>query len=47
MITHGGDGRGLTAPFWQHLLPYGEVRLDVGKRFALSAAAQAASACTA
>ncbi|MEV1243076.1 Tn3 family transposase [Nonomuraea sp. NPDC049750] len=30
------DRRGLTPLFWQHVLPYGEVRLDVGKRLVLS-----------
>ena len=28
--------RGLTPLFWQHVQPYGEVRLDVAKRLALS-----------
>ncbi|MEU7864602.1 Tn3 family transposase [Nonomuraea sp. NPDC049141] len=26
------DRRGLTPLFWQHVQPYGEVRLDVAKR---------------
>ncbi|MDP4510368.1 Tn3 family transposase [Nonomuraea turcica] len=30
------DRRGLTPLFWQHVQPYGEVRLDVAKRLALS-----------
>ncbi|MEV0824855.1 hypothetical protein [Nonomuraea rubra] len=30
------DRRGLTPLFWQHVQPYGEVRLDVAKRLPLS-----------
>ncbi|MCW2913835.1 MAG: transposase [Actinomycetia bacterium] len=30
------DRRGLTPLFWQHVQPYGEVRLDVAKRLTLS-----------
>jgi hypothetical protein len=26
------DRRGLTPLFWQHVRPYGEVRLDMGSR---------------
>ncbi|MCA2187758.1 Tn3 family transposase [Nonomuraea cavernae] len=29
------DRRGLTPLFWQHVQPYGEVRLDVAKRLPL------------
>ena len=32
------DRRGLTPLFWIHILPYGEVRLDMSKRLQLSAA---------
>jgi hypothetical protein len=28
------DRRGLTPLFWQHVRPYGEVRLDMGSRAA-------------
>ena len=30
------DRRGLTPLFWAHLLPYGEVRLDMAARLLLS-----------
>ncbi|MFI6457033.1 Tn3 family transposase [Streptosporangium amethystogenes] len=36
------DQRGLTPLFWQHVQPYGEVRLDVAKRLPLGGAASAA-----
>ncbi len=29
------DRRGLTPLFWTHVLPYGEVHLDLGKRLSL------------
>ena len=29
------DRRGLTPLFWQHVRPYGEVRLDMASRLAL------------
>ncbi|MER6951882.1 Tn3 family transposase [Nonomuraea sp. NPDC000554] len=38
------DRRGLTPLFWQHVQPYGEVRLDVAKRLSLGGAAQAPEA---
>ena len=38
------DQRGLTPLFWQHVQPYGEVRLDVAKRLSLGGAAQAPEA---
>jgi len=30
------DKRGLTPLFWSHILPYGEVKLDMARRLALS-----------
>ena len=33
------DQRGLTPLFWSHVLPYGEVHLDLGKRLTLGEAA--------
>ena len=36
------DRRGLTPLFWAHIAPYGEVRLDMGRRLPLHGAAQAA-----
>ncbi|MFI6182966.1 hypothetical protein ACIA8R_46085 [Nonomuraea sp. NPDC051191] len=39
MSTFKGKG-----PFWQHVQPYGEVRLDVAKRLSLGGAAQAPEA---
>ncbi|MGI5271818.1 Tn3 family transposase [Nonomuraea sp. CA-218870] len=36
------DRRGLTPLFWQHVEPYGEVRLDVAKRLPLSGGEDAA-----
>jgi Tn3 transposase DDE domain len=33
------DQRGLTPLFWQHVQPYGEVRLDVAKRLPLGGSA--------
>lgn len=33
------DRRGLTPLFWAHVLPYGEVRLDMSSRLSLSTAA--------
>lgn len=38
------DRRGLTPLLWQHVQPYGEVRLDVAKRLSLGGAAQAPEA---
>ncbi|MEV4290538.1 Tn3 family transposase [Nonomuraea bangladeshensis] len=35
------DRRGLTPLFWQHVQPYGEVRLDVAKRLPLGSTARA------
>ncbi|MGP3931935.1 hypothetical protein [Nonomuraea sp. KM88] len=32
------DRRGLTPLFWQHVQPYGEVRLDVAERLPLGSA---------
>ena len=31
------DKRGLTPLFWAHVAPYGEVKLDMGRRLALHA----------
>jgi hypothetical protein len=36
------DRRGLTPLFWSHILPYGEVRLNMARRLALSDPASAA-----
>jgi TnpA family transposase len=36
------DRRGLTPLFWAHVAPYGEVRLDMGRRLPLHGAAPAA-----
>ena len=33
-----GDVRGLTPLFWAHVLPYGEVKLNMTRRIALNAA---------
>ncbi|MER6946829.1 Tn3 family transposase [Nonomuraea sp. NPDC000554] len=33
------DSRGLAPLFWQHVQPYGEVRLDVAKRLPLGGGA--------
>jgi hypothetical protein len=33
------DRRGLTSLFWGHIRPYGEVRLDLGKRLVIGDAA--------
>jgi len=30
------DRRGLTPLFWAHILPYGEVKLDMARRLALT-----------
>jgi hypothetical protein len=30
-----GDRRGLTPLFWQHVLPYGEVKLDMTTRLSI------------
>lgn len=38
------DQRGLTPLFWQHVQPYGEVRLDVAKRLSLGGAVPAPEA---
>ena len=38
----GEDRRGLTPPFWAHVAPYGEVRLDMDRRLSLHGAAPAA-----
>lgn len=32
------DRRGLTSLFWQHVRPYGEVRLDMGARLRIGGA---------
>jgi|GEM_PF-934327 len=32
------DRRGLTPLSWAHVAPYGEVRLDIGRRLSLNAA---------
>ncbi len=36
------DRRGLTPLFWAHVAPYGEVRLDMGRRLSLHSAVPAA-----
>jgi hypothetical protein len=36
------DRRGLTPLSWAHVAPYGEVRLDIGRRLSLNAAPAAA-----
>lgn len=43
-LLNPADRRGLTPLFWQHVQPYGEVRLDVAKRLSLGGAAQVAQA---
>jgi hypothetical protein len=35
------DRRGLTPPFWTHVVPYGEVKLDMSSRLVLGAPAPA------
>ena len=35
---HPEDLRGLTPLFWAHVLPYGEVKLNMTRRLALNAA---------
>jgi TnpA family transposase len=35
------DRRGLTPLFWSHVLPYGEVKLDMGNRLHLDASSSA------
>lgn len=40
-LLGSADRRGLTPLFWQHVRPYGEVRLDLGSRLDIGAAAQA------
>ena len=35
------DRRGLTPLFWQHVRPYGEVRLNMGSRLSIGASAGA------
>lgn len=37
------DRRGLTPLFWQHVLPYGEVKLDMTARLRIRTAELAAS----
>ncbi len=37
------DRRGLTPPFWQHVLPYGEVKLDMTARLSIRTADPAGS----
>ena len=39
----GEDRRGLTPLFWQHVLPYGEVKLDMTSRLSIRTAAPASS----
>ena len=34
-VLTGEDTRGLTPLFWSHLLPYGEVKLNMNTRLAL------------
>lgn len=36
------DRRGLTPLFWSHILPYGEVRLNMARRLALNGPASLA-----
>lgn len=35
-VLTDNDRRGLTPLFWSHILPYGEVRLNMARRLALS-----------
>jgi hypothetical protein len=35
-VLTADDRRGLTPLFWSHILPYGEVRLNMARRLALS-----------
>ncbi len=44
VLLKPADRRGLTSLFWQHVEPYGEVRLDVAKRLPLGGPAQATPA---
>jgi hypothetical protein len=37
-ILGSADRRGLTPLFWQHVRPYGEVRLDMGSRLSVGGA---------
>ena len=37
------DRRGLTPLFWQHVLPYGEVKLDMTARLSIRTATPASS----
>jgi hypothetical protein len=37
-ILGPADRRGLTPLFWQHVRPYGEVRLDMGSRLSIGGA---------
>ncbi|MFI5888796.1 Tn3 family transposase [Actinoplanes sp. NPDC051513] len=37
-LLTGADRRGLTPLFWQHVLPYGEIRLDMSRRLGLAVA---------
>jgi hypothetical protein len=37
------DRRGLTPLFWQHVLPYGEVKLDMTARLSIRTACPAGS----
>jgi hypothetical protein len=39
ILTTDADKRGLTPLFWEHVLPYGEVKLNVISRLTLSGAA--------
>jgi hypothetical protein len=36
--AHPVDRRALTPLFWEHVRPYGEVRLDLGARLAIRGA---------
>lgn len=38
-VLTDADRRGLTPLFWGHILPYGEVLLDMARRLALAAPA--------
>jgi len=36
LLTTPADKRGVTPLFWEHVLPYGEVKLDMTSRLTLS-----------
>jgi len=38
-LLTGSDRRGLTPQYWQQVLPYGKIRLDMSRRLGLAAVA--------